>query len=179
MLPARGFPETRQAQSGIQLYRGREAPARILNPLRGAFTPCDVRDTIATVKRLVLAALAPLLLAGCVERFINLRSEPAGADVYLDGDKVGQTPIDIPYIWYGTREVILEKRGYREIREHVALNPPWWQYPGIDFITDVVLPFTITDRMEYSFNLEPAPLTKDEIDGTLKRAEETKPKADR
>ena len=122
---------------------------------------------------------APLLLAGCVERFIALRSEPAGADVYLDGEKVGQTPIDIPYVWYGTREVILEKRGYREIRERVALNPPWWQYPVIDFVTDVLIPFTITDREEFSFHLESAPLTREEIDGTLKRAEETRAKADR
>ena len=126
-----------------------------------------------------LLLLAPLLLAGCVERYIALRSEPAGAEVYLDGEKVGQTPIDIPYIWYGTREVVLEKRGYREIRERVALNPPWWQYPVIDFVTDVLIPFTITDREEFSFHLERAPLSREEIDETLKRAEETKAKADK
>ncbi len=126
-----------------------------------------------------LLLLAPLLLAGCVDRYIALRSEPAGAEVYLDGEKVGQTPIDIPYIWYGTREVILEKRGYREIRERVALNPPWWQYPVIDFVTDVLIPFTITDREEFSFHLERAPLSREEIDETLKRAEETRAKADK
>ena len=129
--------------------------------------------------RRLAALLAPLLLSGCVERYIALRSEPAGADVYLDGEKVGQTPIDIPYIWYGTREVVLEMRGYREIRERVALNPPWWQYPPVDFITDVLLPFTFTDREEFSFHLEPAPLTPEEVGATLKRAEETKSKADR
>ncbi len=131
------------------------------------------------MKRLLGAALAPLLLAGCVERYIALRSEPAGADVYLDGEKMGQTPIDIPYLWYGTREVILEKRGYREIRERVALHPPWWQYPVFDFVTDVLIPFTITDREEFSFHLERAPLSREEIDETLKRAEETRAKADK
>jgi hypothetical protein len=131
------------------------------------------------VRRLLLAACAPLLLAGCVERYIALRSEPSGADVYVDGDKVGQTPIDVPYVWYGTREILLEKRGYREIRERVALNPPWWQYPGLDFITDVLLPFTITDREEFSFHLERAPLTREEIGEVLRRAEETKAKAER
>ena len=124
--------------------------------------------------RVFLAALAPLLLAGCVERLIAVRSEPGGADVYVDGERIGVTPLDVPYIWYGTREIILEKRGYREIRERVALNPPWWQYPGLDLLTDVVLPFTITDRTELSFHLERAPLSREEIDDVLRRAEETR-----
>jgi hypothetical protein len=124
--------------------------------------------------RFPLAALAPLLLAGCVERLIAVRSEPGGADVYVDGEKIGRTPIDVPYIWYGTREIVLEKRGFREIRERVALNPPWWQYPGLDLLTDVVLPFTITDRTELSFHLERAPLSREEIDDVLRRAGETR-----
>lgn len=121
-----------------------------------------------------LLLLAVLPLCGCVERLIAIRSEPGGADVYVDGSKIGQTPIDVPYIWYGTREIILEKRGYREIRERVALNPPWWQYPGLDFITDVLLPFTLTDRSDFSFHMERAPLSREEIDGVLRRAEETR-----
>ena len=129
--------------------------------------------------RVLPAALAVALLSGCVERLIAVRSEPGGADVYVDGEKIGQTPLDVPYIWYGTREIILEKRGYREIRERVALNPPWWQYPGLDLITDVLLPFTITDREEFSFHLERAPLTREEIAEVLKRAEETKAKSEK
>ncbi|HEX7899136.1 MAG TPA: PEGA domain-containing protein [Planctomycetota bacterium] len=124
--------------------------------------------------RVLLAALALPLLAGCVERLIAVRSEPGGADVYVDGERIGQTPLDIPYIWYGTREIVLEKRGFREIRERVALNPPWWQYPGFDLITDVVLPFTITDRVEFSFHMERAPVSREEIDGVLRRADETR-----
>ena len=128
------------------------------------------------VRALLLLAVLPL--AGCVDRLISLRSEPSGADVYVDGEKRGQTPLDVPYLWYGTREILLEKRGYREIRERVALNPPWWQYPGLDFVTEVLLPFTITDREEFSFTLERAPLSREEIDGVLRRAEETRARAE-
>lgn len=124
------------------------------------------------MKALLLLAVLPL--CGCVERLIALRSDPDGAEVYVDGEKVGQTPIDVPYVWYGTREIVLEKRGYREIRERVALNPPWWQYPGLDFITDVLLPFTLTDRVEYAFHLERAPVSREEIGEVLRRAEETR-----
>lgn len=131
------------------------------------------------VRRVLLLALAPLCLAGCVDRLISIRSDPDGADVTVDGEKVGKTPLDVPYIWYGTREIALEKRGYREVRERVALNPPWWQYPGLDFITDVLLPFTLTDREEFTFTLERAPLSREEIDDVLRRAEETKAQAER
>ena len=127
----------------------------------------------------LLLALAPLCLAGCVDRLISIRSDPDGAEVYVDGEKVGKTPVDVPYVWYGTREIMVEKRGYREVRERVALNPPWWQYPGFDFITDVLIPFTITDREEFAFTLERAPLSREEIDDVRRRAEETKAQAER
>src|SRR3982751_172359 len=96
--------------------------------------------------------LLPLLLAlvsqaGCVDRFLAIHSDPPGAAVYLDGDKVGTTPCEVTYTWYGTRDLILEMRGYTLIRQKVVLNPPWWQIIPLDFLTDVVIPFTINDRM--------------------------------
>ena len=106
-----------------------------------------------------------------------VRSEPEGATVYLDGERVGETPIDIPFIWYGTREIVLEKRGYREARELVALRPPWWQWPVLDFLTEVVVPFTLTDRREVSVHLERAPVTREELDEVLRRAEELRKQA--
>lgn len=127
--------------------------------------------------RALLLLSLPLLLSGCVERFLLVRSEPEGATVYLDGERVGETPVDIPYTWYGTRELVLEKRGFREIREKVALRPPWWQWPGLDFLTDVVIPFTLTDRREAAFHLERAPLTSEELEEVLRRARELRKEA--
>jgi hypothetical protein len=121
--------------------------------------------------------LALLALTGCVERMVAIRSEPPGASVYLDGERVGETPVEIKYTWYGTRELIVEKRGYREIRRELPLGTPWWQIPPLDLVTDVILPFTIHDRTEVDLTLEPAPVTREELDDVLKRVAETREKA--
>ena len=121
--------------------------------------------------------LALLALTGCVERMVAIRSEPPGAAVFLDGERVGETPVEVPYTWYGTRELIVEKRGFREIRRELPLGTPWYQIPPLDFVTDVLIPFTITDRTEVDLTLEPAPVTREELEDVLRRVAETREKA--
>src|SRR5579862_2037950 len=128
------------------------------------------------------ALLGALLLgllsqAGCVERLLTIHSDPPGASVYLDGEKVGTTPCEVSYTWYGTRDLILELRGYTLIRQEVTLSPPSWQILPLDFVTDVVLPFTLRDRMAVSYPMEQAPLTREEVDTVLNRAEELRKKS--
>ena len=127
--------------------------------------------------RFPAALLAIPLLSGCVDRLMSVRSEPAGAEVWVDGVKVGETPCEIRYTWYGTREIVLEKRGYREVREQVSLQGPWWQYPVLDFVTDVVIPVTITDRTELAYTLERAPTTQEELLEVRARADELRRRA--
>jgi hypothetical protein len=95
-----------------------------------------------------LLPLGLLLLCGCVERLISVRSTPPGAAVSIDGEPAGVTPVDIPYTWYGTRDITLEKPGYRSITKRVKLDPPIWQIFPIDLVTDLLIPFTLTDRTE-------------------------------
>ena len=127
--------------------------------------------------RTAAALVALPLLAGCVDRVVSIRSEPAGAEVYLDGVKVGETPCEVRYTWYGTREVLLEKRGYRERREAVDLYGPWWQFPVLDFVTDVLIPFTIVDRTDLTYTLERAPTTQEELLEVRARADELRRRA--
>jgi len=129
-----------------------------------------------------LGVMAALLLgvlsqAGCVERLLAIHSDPPGAAVYLDGEKVGTTPCEVTYVWYGTRVLVLELRGYTLIRHEVTLSPPWWQIIPLDFITDVVIPITIRDKMAVSYQMEPAPITREEVDAVLQRADELRKKS--
>lgn len=121
--------------------------------------------------------LAGFSQAGCVERLLAVHSDPPGASVYLDGEKVGTTPCEIPYLWYGTRDLILELRGFTLVRQQVTLNPPWWQITPLDFVTDVVVPITLHDRMSVSYTLDTAPVTRQEVDAVLERADELRKKA--
>lgn len=123
-------------------------------------------------------ALAALALGGCVERFFVVKSDPPGATVMLDDQKVGETPVQVPYTWYGKRFLAVDLKGYTQVRETIALNPPWWQYFPLDFITDVLLPATLTDRSEFSYTLEKAAAEPNkELEDVKKRAADLREKA--
>jgi hypothetical protein len=124
-------------------------------------------------------ALIPLLVAGCVERSLVIRSDPPGAEVYIDGERKGMTPHTEKYVWYGTREVTLVKSDYRSHREMVELHAPWWQVFPFDLITDVVLPLTLTDKVELDIKLHKEPPKARGMDETLERANEAREKSRR
>ncbi len=128
--------------------------------------------------RWIWPALAAGLLSGCVERLVAVRTDPPGATLYVDGEKAGETPCEVRYVWYGTREIALERRGFMSVRESVVLRPPWWQIFPLDFVTDVLLPFTVTDRVELEYVLRPAPASAAEREEALRRAAELREKAE-
>lgn len=130
----------------------------------------------ASIPRLLL--LAALLSGGCVERFVAVRTEPPGATLYVDGEKIGATPCEVPYIWYGQREFVVELKEHRAVRELVTLSPPWWQIFPLDFVTEILVPFTLTDRLEVSYVLERAPASEQEAGEVRRRAEELRRKVD-
>ena len=124
----------------------------------------------------LLIPLPFLLLSGCVERLISVRSDPPGANVLLDGDPVGVTPVEIRYDWYGTRDITLELRGYRSVTRRVGLSPPWWQIFPLDFVTDLLLPFRLTDRTEIQFMMEAEAYGPAETEKLKGRADELRQK---
>ncbi len=116
-------------------------------------------------RRLPLALvflLVPLLLAGCTDRRLELESEPPGATVYVDGKRVGLTPLEVPFEFYGTREFRLEKEGYQTVRVLQPVSAPVWQYFPLDFLTDVMVPFTSSDVRTFRFHLDPIVLPEPE-----------------
>ena len=113
------------------------------------------------------AMLACLLLGGCVERLVMVRSDPPGAIVRMDDEEVGRTPCEVEYTWYGTREIAVELPGHRSVRRLVDLPPPWWQVFPFDLITDVVLPFTIRDQRNLGCTLPPEPANPEGAKGVL------------
>lgn len=99
--------------------------------------------------------LIPLLLLlgtllavseGCVRRRITVRSDPPGAVAYLDNVELGKTPISRHFDFYGKRELRLVKDGYETHTELVALPAPWYEWPGIDFVSEIIVPGVITNQ---------------------------------
>jgi len=109
------------------------------------------------VLALVLAASEPIAGVGCVERRLFVRSDPEPAQVFLDGEPRGQTPLRIPFTYYGTRELVLRAPGRRARRLAVEILPPWYQITPLDFVSELLLPFTIVDEREVFATLLPSP----------------------
>jgi len=103
-------------------------------------------------------------LCGCVERRVYLISEPPGADVYIDGELIGRTrPGDHPdgplaqnFVFYGSREFTFRKPGFETVNVQQRLETPWYEYPPLDFICEVLLPFPLVDEHFVEVKLEAA-----------------------
>ena len=76
---------------------------------------------------------------GCVRRRLTVRTQPPGAQVFVDDQEIGTTPCSSSFVYYGTRKVTLIKDGYRTETIYQKLNPPWYQIPPLDFASDNLL----------------------------------------
>lgn len=123
----------------------------------------------AMSKWTLIAALTCLASAGCVERDITITSEPSGVVVEVSGREVGRTPVTIPFKWYGDYEIILRREGYKTLVATANINPPWYEIPPIDLLSDMA-PWTYYDKRYLNYKLEKfTPPTTQQI---IQRAEE-------
>jgi len=96
-----------------------------------------------------------LLPGGCVRRRLHVRSNPSGALVYVDNQRIGTTPCSVDFTYYGTREIRLVKPGYETLTVNQPIPTPWYQVPPLDFISENLTPKKIRDHRTVSFNLAP------------------------
>jgi len=119
---------------------------------------------------LIVVLLGMLVLSGCVRRRLTVRTNPPGAVVSVDNQVIGTTPAASSFTYYGTREIRVEKDGYRTESLKQKINPPWYQFPGLDFITDTLWPWEIRD--ERIVDIEMIPQTLDTTENVLGRADQ-------
>jgi len=119
----------------------------------------------------VLVLLLPslLFLPGCVERLLQIRSEPPGAAVFVNGEPAGETPLDYPFEHYGTFEITLRSKDHASFHVLEPVAPPWYQYIPIDLVAETVAPWRIRDHRKLRYRLEPLrPLDGDARDREMK-----------
>ncbi len=103
-------------------------------------------------------AVVCLFFAGCVERTLIIRSDPVGAEVIVNGEPSGLTPVRIPFHTYGTFEVIASHPGHHRLREAVPVKPPWYETMPLDFFVENLWPFTVRDDHAVTLTLRPLSL---------------------
>ena len=119
-----------------------------------------------------LASLAALLLvgSGCVERILQVRSDPPGAAVYVNGARAGETPLDHRFTFYGTVDVAVRAPGHLSHTEVKTLPSPWYQLFPIDVVSELLVPWTISDVHTVEVTLARAPAELDDAGRSELRA---------
>jgi len=107
----------------------------------------------------MLAGVMVCALAGCyghVQRTITVESEPPGAVVWLNDNEIGRTPTTVPFTWYGTYSVRLEKEGHEPLITTAKVRAPVYQWILIDLPFETIIPGTRHDDHFFRYTLKPA-----------------------
>ncbi len=102
-----------------------------------------------------VVAAAAVLLSGCVERRLTINTKPQEALVVLNDEEIGQSPVTVPFNWYGDYNVRISKEGYETLKTHRKLKSPWYDKFPWDFFAQIVSPKKIRDSYEWTFELSP------------------------
>lgn len=128
------------------------------------------RRVQSVAKALALAAVLGLVVPGCVERTMTVRSDPPGALVYLDDVERGETPCTFPFDFYGDRTLVLHKDNYEIAKQVIAVKPPLYSAFPLDTFFDLLFPFTIHENHAYDVVLQP--VTKPDTEKLILRGKE-------
>jgi PEGA domain len=90
-----------------------------------------------------------------VKRRITIKTNPPGAAAYFDNQYIGTTPTATAVTYYGTREIQVVRDGYRTEKILRTFNPPWYQLPPLDFVTDTLWPREIRDERIVDITMVP------------------------
>ena len=104
---------------------------------------------------LLLCAACVTLATGCVQRRVTIRSNPPGALVYIDNHAIGTTPVSHDFTYYRTGQIRLVKDGYETLSVLQPIRTPWYQWFGLDFVSENVIPWEIRDERVYSYQMAP------------------------
>jgi hypothetical protein len=103
----------------------------------------------------VLLIAAVVLSAGCVRRRMTVRTNPPDAQVYVDNYPIGKSPVSTPFTYYGTREIRLVRDGYETQTTKQRFLPPWYELPGLDFVSENLWPAEVRDERVLDFQMVP------------------------
>lgn len=132
------------------------------------------RTTRQPILLRLLVLLAPAVFgAGCVQRTLQIDSNPQGALVYLNGEEAGRTPMRKNFVWYGTYDVQLRKEGYKTMSRKTRVWAPWWQVPPFDLVSEML---PLEDKHYARYRLKPVDERLTDPEQVLGRAVEMRGK---
>ena len=118
--------------------------------------------------------------AGCVTRTITVKTNPDNALVYIDDKLAGESPVTIPFTYYGTRKIMIEKRDedgrltHERATVYEKIKSPVYEVFPLDFFSEVLWPGKLKDDHVLNYDLvKLEPLSrKEQQEKVIKNAEE-------
>lgn len=90
---------------------------------------------------------------------MTIISDPPGATVIVNGQLLGAAPVDLPsrsFLYYGKYDIQLFRTGYEPLRIQQEVKAPWYQWPGLDFISENLVPWHVKDHRVFTYEMLPA-----------------------
>lgn len=109
------------------------------------------------VLTMALLFTVSLCLAGCVKRSILIETDPPGAQLWINEHEIGKTPVLYEFITHGRYKFRLEKPGFKPITAREMIRAPIYEWIGIDFVAEWVLPLHLKDFHHFRYTLNSQP----------------------
>lgn len=112
--------------------------------------------SLRRLQPLIAAAILIAAGAGCVSRRFTVISDPPGALVEVDGQRIGVTPVSMDFVYYGTRNITLSKPGFQTLSVEQPQKKPLYQRFPFEFFSDNFALTHITDRHVFNYRMSPS-----------------------
>lgn len=116
-----------------------------------------IRFRLSPILLLLLTGIFLLIETGCngVRRRLTIRTDPPGATVWVNDQEIGRTPISHNITYSGTYKIRLAMDGKKTKTVMYAVKTPWYLWPGVDFISENLVPGELRDQQFCDEQMEP------------------------
>jgi hypothetical protein len=91
-----------------------------------------------------------------VDRRFVITSDPPGAIVYDEKNQpMGAAPADRQFTYYGKYRFTLVKDGYETMIVDEHVRAPWYEWIGLDFFSEIVVPIKLRDVRRFHYVMQP------------------------
>lgn len=122
-----------------------------------SFGLMSLRTPAVSFALLFGAVFLLLTETGCngVRRRLTIRTDPPGATVWVNDQEIGRTPISHNVTYSGTYKIRLAMEGKKTKTVMYAVKTPWYLWPGVDFISENLVPGELRDQQICEERMEP------------------------
>jgi hypothetical protein len=97
------------------------------------------------------------LTTGCVDRRFVITTDPPGAIVYDEKNQpIAASPADRQFTYYGRYRFTLVHDGYETMIVEENVRAPWYEWIGLDFFSEIVVPIKLRDVRRFHYVMQQA-----------------------